>query len=129
MLREFVRILRPGGYLILREHDCKKERSYTAKYLNFIHAIMMISQVGEFANTREDEAVSYDDSSSHSVDWKERKLEIINNTNSIQYRTRIEWQQELEKVGFCLKGTFDYDRSKSGNPQALYYAVFQLNGK
>ncbi|CAF1567507.1 unnamed protein product, partial [Rotaria sp. Silwood1] len=53
-LTELVRILRPGGYLILREHDCKNEYSLSAKYLNFVHAIMMIARVGEFADSPND---------------------------------------------------------------------------
>ncbi|CAF3828903.1 unnamed protein product [Rotaria magnacalcarata] len=43
-LSELVRILRPGGYLIVREHDCKNEHALRVKYLNFIHAIMMIAK-------------------------------------------------------------------------------------
>ena len=50
-LDELVRILRPGGYLILREHDCKSEQSLSAKYLNVIHAIIISARVGEFADT------------------------------------------------------------------------------
>ena len=50
ILSEFVRILRPNGYLIVREHDCKWEYSLKMKYLNFIHGVMMIARVGEFAS-------------------------------------------------------------------------------
>ncbi|CAM4979427.1 unnamed protein product [Rotaria socialis] len=36
MLAEFVRILRPNGYLIIREHDCKREYKLPAKYLKLL---------------------------------------------------------------------------------------------
>ncbi|CAF2095451.1 unnamed protein product [Rotaria magnacalcarata] len=36
MLAEFVRILRPNGYLIIREHDCKRENKLPAKYLKLL---------------------------------------------------------------------------------------------
>jgi ubiquinone/menaquinone biosynthesis C-methylase UbiE len=117
MLSELVRILRPGGYLLLREHDVKKERTLRVKYLNFIHAFMMIARVGEFSDNPENNV----------TDWEQQKANIINYTNSIQYRTRDEWKQVLENVGFRLKATLDYDISKYSNPQALYYAIYQLN--
>jgi len=132
MLTEFVRILRPGGYLILREHDCKKAQSLRAKYLNFVHAFMMIARVGEFANAsanhinqKQDE--SDEDSESDTSNWEQQKFNIIRYTNSIQYRTRDEWQQKLKGVGFRLKATLDYDSNIGANPQVLYYAIYQLN--
>ncbi len=131
ILSELVRILRPGGYLILREHDCKKARTLLAKYLNFVHAFMMIARVGEFShvcsnhiNQTQDE--SDDDSESDTTDWEQQKSDIIKYTSSIQYRTRCEWQKELESVGFRLKATFQYDLP---NPQELYYAIYQLHTK
>ncbi|CAF1383167.1 unnamed protein product [Rotaria sp. Silwood1] len=134
MLSEFVRILQPDGYLILREHDCRNERSLTAKYLNFVHAFMMIAQVGEFAEVaanhlsqKHNESVVV--SESDTIDWEQQKSNIIKYTSSIQYRTRKEWQHELESVGFRLKATLDYKLQASANPQALYYAVYQLNAK
>ncbi|CAF2854312.1 unnamed protein product [Rotaria sp. Silwood2] len=134
ILPEFVRILRPGGYLIMREHDCKKTYSLTAKYLNFIHAFMMIARVGEFAGVRgnhlnQSEIESDDNSVNDTTDWVQQKFKIIQYTKSIQYRTRAEWQHKLENAGFRLKATLEYDQSSSANPQKLYYAVFQLNAK
>ncbi|CAF3911313.1 unnamed protein product [Rotaria sordida] len=134
ILSEFVRILRPSGYLIIREHNCENKRSLTAKYLNFVHAFMMIAHVGEFADDQrnhlnQNEVQSDDDSVSHTIDWKQKKLNIIKYTKSIQYRTRTEWQQEIENVGFHLKATLEYDQSTLKNPQELFYAVFQLNVK
>ncbi|CAF4682635.1 unnamed protein product, partial [Rotaria sp. Silwood2] len=134
ILPEFVRILRPGGYLIMREHDCKKTYSLTAKYLNFIHAFMMIARVGEFAGVRgnhlnQSEIESDDNSVNDTTDWIQQKLKIIQYTKSIQYRTRAEWQHKLENAGFRLKATLEYNQSSSANPQKLYYAVFQLNAK
>lgn len=132
MLSEFVRILRPGGYLLLREHDVKKARSLRVKYLNFIHAFMMIARVGEFADLPDDhlsqeQDESDNDSVSNVADWEQLRADIINYTSSIQYRARDEWKQALESVGFRLKATLDYDTKH--NPQALYYAIYQLNTK
>ncbi len=133
MLCEIVRILRPGGYLILREHDCKNTRSLPAKYLNFVHAFMMIARVGEFANAsanhiNQEQNDFDDDSGSDTIDWGQQKADIIKYTSSIQYRTRDQWQQKLEDVGFHHKVTFEYN-PKISNPQALYYAVYQLPTK
>ena len=131
ILAELVRILRPGGYLIIREHDCKNVRSLTAKYLNFVHAFMMIARVGEFSNIpvnhiNKTRRKSDDDSVSVTADQEQQQSDIIKYTSSIQYRTRDEWHQEMERVGFRVIATLEYD---GNNPQALYYAVYQLNTK
>ena len=131
MLSELVRILRPGGYLIIREHDCRKERSLQAKYLNFIHAFMMIARVGEFgylSNNRNSEGQNEAyGGENHTMDWQEQKCDIIKYTSTIQYRIRDEWTDKLVHAGFHHKITLEYDPKKSrGNPQALYYAVYQL---
>jgi hypothetical protein len=132
MLSEFARILRPGGYLLLREHDVKKERSLPVKYLNFIHAFMMIARVGEFAglpdsHLNQNQNEFDNDSESDVAYWEQLKANIINYTNSIQYRARDEWEKELEKAGFRHKATLNYDTERFNNPQALYYAVYQRN--
>ncbi|CAF3157115.1 unnamed protein product, partial [Rotaria sp. Silwood2] len=123
MLSDIVRILRSDGYLIIRENDCKKVYSLTAKYLNFVHAFMMIARVGEFAGVGEnhlkkDEIESDDDSICHKTEWQQQKLKIIQYTSSIQYRTRADWQQKIENAGFRLKSTLEYDRNVSSNPLA-----------
>jgi len=132
-LNELARILRPDGYLILREHDCKNQHSFSAKYLNFVHAIMMIAKVGEFA----DSSSNHNSENQHVSDvyekdtdsWMVQKLRIIENTKLIRYRTCDEWKQELESVGFRLCATLFYGADGSSNPQKLFYAVYQLNGK
>ena len=130
-LTELTRILRRGGYLILREHDCKNDRSLSAKYLNFVHAIMMIAGVGEFADCQKD----YNNGHQHDANqngqnnknsWIEEKLRIIEYTKSISYRTCDEWRQELENVGFRHCATLYYGANGSDNPQRLFYAVYQL---
>lgn len=131
IISQIVRILRPGGYLILREHDCKKERSLKNKYLNFIHAFMMIARVGEFADPcvkhpNQNQDAAGDNCMNSMTDWEQQKISIIKYTNSIQYRTREEWDKELKQVGFRLNGTFEYT---GRNPQALYYAIYQLHNK
>ncbi|CAF1328935.1 unnamed protein product [Rotaria magnacalcarata] len=102
--------------------------------LNFVHAFMMIARVGEFGSIQRNHSEHNQVKSNHdlltdSMDWSQQKANIIEYTNSIQYRTRTEWQQKLETVGFHLKATLDYDQNPKRNPQALYYAVFQLNAK
>jgi len=116
MLLELTRILRPGGYLILREHDCKKAYSLRMKYLNFIHAFMMIVRIGEFAHVSQTQ--------NESTDWKQLKADIINYTSSIQYHSRDEWKTMLENIGFQWKATLEYESDR--NPQALYYSIFQF---
>ena len=112
MLREIVRILRPSGYLIMREHDCEGNgKGLQAKCINFNYAILMIAEVGEFKT------------SVNQMVWEEKKSQIIKYTKSMQYRSRKEWRKELENVGFVFKATVEY----SGfNPQALFYGIYQL---
>ena len=131
-LIELTRILRRGGYLILREHDCRNERSLSAKYLNFVHAIMMIAGVGEFADSQQNNSNGHQHgdnlSDGNNKDkWMRQKSRIIEHTKSISYRTCDEWRQELENVGFRHCATLYYGANGSDNPQKLFYAVYQLN--
>jgi len=132
---ELARILRPGGYLILREHDCRNDHSFSAKYLNFVHAIMMIAGVGEFANSpinhnSKNQNVSDDyENDTDSCSWTEQKSRIINYTKTIHYRTCDEWQQELRSVGIHLRATLHYGADGSSNPQKLFYGVYQLDNR
>jgi ubiquinone/menaquinone biosynthesis C-methylase UbiE len=133
-LSELVRILRLGGYLILREHDCKTEQSLSAKYLHFVHAIMMIARVGEFASSAKDgndesDYLPSEDSENNTTDWQEQKSRIIDYTKTIHYRTSDEWQKKLENVGFRLCATLSYGTNEASNPQKLFYAVYQLINK
>lgn len=122
MLKELARIIQFDGYLIIREHDCKLERSILTKYLHFIHAIMIIGHIGEFSN-------DYLINKNEILTWTEEKKKIIKYTKSIQYKTRQEWQKKFESVGFDLIATFDYDLNKTTNPQRLFYAVYKRNDK
>lgn len=124
-VNELSRIIRPGGYLILREHDCRNEHSLSAKYLNFVHAIMMIAGVGEFADT----SCNHNGLNNNTKTWPDKKSHIIEYTKSIQYRTCDEWKQELGNVGFSLRATLYYGTNVSDNPQKLFYAVYQLTNK
>ncbi|CAF0983823.1 unnamed protein product [Adineta steineri] len=119
-LKELARIIQPNGYLIIREHDCKLERSLITKYLHFIHGIMIIARIGEFSK-------DYSTDKHDKVTWYEQKKKIISYTKTIQYKTRQEWQNQLESVGFDLLATFDYDLNKTTNPQKLFYAVYKRN--
>ncbi len=119
-MKELARIIQPNGYLIIREHDCKLERSILTKYLHFIHAIMIIGRIGEFSN-------DYFVNKNEILTWFEQKKKIIKYTKSIQYKTRQEWQNQFETVGFNLLATFDYDLNKTTNPQRLFYAVYKRN--
>jgi SAM-dependent methyltransferase len=123
MLAEFVRILRPDGYLIIREHNCKDDRSLAMKYLHFVHAFMVIAGVDELAGEPDH---------SHGNDppnWNELKTRIIEYTSSIHYRTRDEWQEKLVRVGFELRAILEYGSPGSNNPQELYFGVYQLRKK
>ncbi|CAF0763543.1 unnamed protein product [Adineta steineri] len=132
-ITELFRILRSGGYLILREHNCKNDRSLAAKYLNFVHAIMMIARVGEFATSlndlhNENQQVLNRDYNNIIDDWMEQKSHIIEYIKTISYRSCDELREKLENTGFHLLATFFYGASGS-NPQNLFYAVYQLNDK
>ncbi|CAF1130684.1 unnamed protein product [Adineta ricciae] len=116
MLTELVRVLRPNGYLILREHDCKQEYSLTAKYLNFVQALVIFARIGEYSTI--------------SADWNEQKAEVIKYTSSIHYRTREEWGAKLKKFGFNLRAIVSYSsNTNQPNPQQLFYGIYQLNAK
>ncbi|CAF1574261.1 unnamed protein product [Adineta ricciae] len=116
MLTELVRVLRPNGYLIIREHNCKQEYSLTAKYLNFVQAVVICAGIGEY--------------STMSADWNEQKAEVIKYTSSIHYRTREEWGEKLKKFGFNLRAIVSYDSDMNQpNPQKLFYGIYQLNTK
>lgn len=117
-MKELARIIQPRGYLIIREHDCKLERSLLTKYLHFIHAVMIIGGIGEFSR-------EYSTNKDQRLSWSEEKKKIIRYTKSIQYRTRQEWQKQFQAIGFDLLATFDYDLNKTSNPQRLFYAVYQ----
>ena len=116
----------------MREHDCKNEYSLSAKYLNFVHAVMMIARVGEFADSSNNRSSQNphalnEDYENNTSNWTEQKANIIEYTKSIHYRTCKEWQQELETVGFRLLATLYYGADGASNPQKLFYAVYQLD--
>ena len=85
---------------------------------------MIIAGIGEFSND-----YLIDNNNNESLLWSEQKKKIIKYTKSIQYKTRQEWQNILESVGFDLLATFDYDLNKTTNPQQLFYAVYKRNEK
>lgn len=122
IIRELARILRPKGYLIVREHDCKNERSLRAKYLNFVHAYMLIAGVEESAIAPCNLAHSKQQASKGD-DWETQKAEILRYTKTMQYRARNEWRQEFKDAGCRLVASVDY---AGLNPQSLYTDVFQL---
>lgn len=118
ILGELSRIVKENGFLLIREHDCRLERSLDTKYLNFVHAIMMIARIGEFS----DENLP---ACEKNLSWPEEKRKIIDYTKSIHYRTRKQWNEKLQSFGFELVATFDYDRKKTKNPQQLFYALYK----
>ncbi|UJR30039.1 hypothetical protein I4U23_017584 [Adineta vaga] len=136
MLAEIVRVLRPDGYLIIREHNCKQEYSLTAKYLNFVHAFMMIAGVGEYSRAASDHSNnatrtnSEKDFDENLVSWQDQKSRVIEYTSSIHYRTRVELQQKFNEIGFDLRAIISYEADGSElNPQELYYGIYQLKKK
>jgi hypothetical protein len=83
---------------------------------------MIIAHIGEFSN-------DYLINKNEKLTWLEQKKKIMKYTKSIQYKTREEWQKQLESVGFDLLATFDYDLNKTTNPQRLFYAMYKRNEK
>ena len=122
-LKELQRVIRPGGYLILREHDSQAAYALTPKYLHFVHAIMMIARVGEFADIPATENEHSDNN------WEQQKSRIIEYTKSIHYRTRDEWEEEFRLAGFHRVAYLDYGNDCASNPQKLFYAVYQQGPK
>lgn len=120
-INELARALRPGGFLIIREHNCETQYSVVPKYLNFVHAIMMIAKVGEFAHMPDE---STDEN--HEDQWKKQKKNILEYTKSNQYRTKSQWDREFSRVGFAPLVKLDYDVSRTPNPQHLFYGLYQL---
>ena len=80
MINELARVLRPGAVLIISEYNCETQYSIVSKYLNFIHAIMMIARVGECAD------VSDRNEWNSAESWERQKERIVQYTNSIRYR-------------------------------------------
>lgn len=83
---------------------------------------MIIAQIGEFSN-------DYLINKNEKLTWLEQKKKIIKYTKSIKYKTRQEWHDKLESVGFNLLAVFDYDLNKTTNPQRLFYALYKRNDK
>ncbi|CAF1547440.1 unnamed protein product [Adineta ricciae] len=130
ILVELARIIRPGGYLILREHDCRMERSLLVKYLNFIHAIRMYPFNGAFfdcsGNHHDQRHCELDvNKISETHAWHQKKADILDHTKSIRYHTRDEWKDHLKRAGFGLHGTLEVDTTKCLNPQNVFYALYQ----
>ena len=128
MLLELARILRPNGFLIMRENDCEQGHSLTAKYLNFIQAIRILEGAHVHFNGRTqcDGDRQKPNAATSSDDWEKQKLEIIEQTKLYQYRSRQEWRQGLEECGFHLKASLDY----SGyNLTKIFIDIFQLGQK
>lgn len=93
---------------------------------------MMIAQVGEFASSTNNangnnKNILSSDYESNTDDWTQKKSYIIDYMRSIHYKACDEWQYELENVGFNLCATLYYRTDGAGNPQKLFYAVYQLN--
>jgi SAM-dependent methyltransferase len=124
-LRELTRISQPGGYLVIREHDCASEFALQTKYLHYVHAIMMIAGVGEFADKPSMKQLIHGDVRVQTNVWKEQKRSILEYTRSIHYRSADGWRQALEMVGFRMLGRFSYGSDSASNPQALFYAIYR----
>lgn len=125
-LKELTRILRKDGYLIIREHDCDNSFSLPTKYLNFVHAIMMIGQVGEFSAASKQSSSAFE---RKRLDWPSQKQEILKYMKTINYRTKEEWNEQMKRFGLEFCSGFTYGTTSSDNPQGLFYAVYQMKTK
>lgn len=117
-IREFARITKKGGILIIREHDIDSSTDKEAhKFLDILHGLYSIS----WAKTGEQEDGNY--------------LE----NNFANYRTRELWDNMIESVGFKRIQNEDLDREynmskvernysstkKIPNQYYAYWAVYQ----
>jgi SAM-dependent methyltransferase len=128
MLLELARILRPNGFLIIRENDCQQANSLTAKYLNFVQAVRIVEGVHIKFNgqTPCDSNLRPPNAATPGGDWAEQKREVIEQTKLYQYRSRQEWRQELDDCGFRHKASLDY---RDYNLTKLFIDIFQLRRK
>lgn len=93
-LSRIYRWLRPGGLLIIREHDCGGDDSLR-DYLNLIHAYLSVREYGDC-----DTDALY---------------------AGIKYRSFYEWDRILSSVGFSR---VRHETYRTHNPQKLYYASY-----
>jgi hypothetical protein len=128
MLLELARILRPNGFLIIRENDCEQGHSLTAKYLNFIQAIRIMegAHIQFDGRMQSDRDLQKPNTATSNDGWEKQKLEVIEQTKLYQYRSRQEWRQELEQCGFHFKASLDY---RGYNLTKLFIDIFQLGQK
>jgi ubiquinone/menaquinone biosynthesis C-methylase UbiE len=111
-IAEFQRISRPDAIVIIREHDVDPIADpTTARFLNLIHAMMMLNGVGEFTL--------------QASDWTSQRQEIVAYMSSIRYRSRSQWDAAFNSAQFQAINYRTYD-PQIPNPQRLYYAVYRL---
>jgi ubiquinone/menaquinone biosynthesis C-methylase UbiE/DNA-directed RNA polymerase subunit E'/Rpb7 len=113
-IQEFYRILRPGGYLLIREHDNEDSVGYLVEALDMLHGFY--------------EAV-------WDVPEKLENPEFPNKYYS-SYKSNDEWTRDITNVGFerinspdelenaYLTGSED-DYKRKINPYAFYYAIYK----
>lgn len=102
VLKEFSRITKENGYLIIREHD--SDCMFTKYLIDFEHYIFEISLKDD----------NYD-----------KCLEFYKNYKAY-YRSRFDWTQLMYKHGFKYCKNIEYPEIKSQkNPTHYYYAAYQ----
>lgn len=92
---ELLRVMEPGGILVVREHDSTGPAF--AAFLDVVHYVYA-GVVGDEITIRPDHATA---------DFEECRLQLTSH-----YRTREEWRTLLQKAGF--RHLFDHDHLNTG---------------
>ncbi len=98
MINEMKRVIMPGGYLFIREHDVsREEETYVTAYLNLLHMMELIRHRRPITKS-------------------------IQSTFHRKYWSRYDMNQSLSSVGFEEIGFQSY--VKHSNPQRIYHALY-----
>ena len=105
MLLELARILRPNGFLIMRENDCEQGHSLTAKYLNFIQAIRILEGAHVHFNGRTqcDGDRQKPNVATSSDDWEKKNSTSSNRQNCINIAAGKNGGKDWKNVASILK--------------------------
>lgn len=111
---ELARVATQRGVLIIREHDVDPQKQpLLARFLNLIHAIVILQGIGETGERAELQLTGT---------WEQQKQQLEAYFNTIHYHDQSYWDRLLEAAGFRL---IKHSTYQGANPQKLYYGVYQ----